>query len=174
MKLQRRPQDPHLRARGRDGEFLHFDARLSPTVAWHSCTSPLPRFRLPVSRLVPIKRSPPASYELLQRSRPSPPTSRLRTSPPILALADLPRLELAAAGSRPEGLLGVCHGVRPRCTARPRFAAARPRFATAQPHHPHPGEICLSVLQFRVSSYLFNSASLFIRASVHLWNYLAT
>ena len=149
------------------GKFCILTPTSPPQLPGTLAHRPLPPFRLPVSRLVPIKRSPPASYELLQRSRPPPPTSHLRTSPPIVALADLPQLELAAVGARPEGLLRVCHGVRPRC-------AARPRFTTTQPHHPHPGEICLSVLQFRVSSYLFNSASLFIRASVHLWNYLAT
>jgi hypothetical protein len=146
--------------------------QLSGTLAHRPClhsVCPSPvwyRFNAPSPMRVPAL-APPASYELLQRSRPPPPTSHLRTSPPIVALADLPQLELAAVGAQPEGLLRVCHGVRPRC-------AARPRFTTTQPHHPHPGEICLSVLQFRVSSYLFNSASLFIRASVHLWNYLAT
>ena len=88
------------------GKFYILTPTSPPHLSGTLAHRPLPPFRLPVSRLVPIKRSPPASYELLQRSRPPPPTSRLRTSPPIVAIADLPQLELAAAGARPEGLLG--------------------------------------------------------------------
>ena len=125
--------------------------------------------RVPALGAAGLVRAPPAQPPSAAHESPSyEPTHRSTRGSPAARARGCRRL---AGGP---GLLGVCHGVRPRCTARPRFAATRPTFATAQPHHPHPGEICLSVLQFRVSSYLFNSASLFIRASVHLWNYLAT
>ena len=145
---------------------------------------PLPLFRLPVSCLVLIQRSVPRASACPRRRRPRTssssaaaplPMSRLRRSLPIVALADLPQLELAAAGAWPEGRGSSEYAMESS-------RGAPPVRDSPPPVRDSPPPSLTTLIPVRYVYPCFNSASqaicsiprLCLSVLQFIWNYLAT